>query len=104
MNTYLHDSIGLLVDVSLRALLLAAAAWLVLAALLIRDSNWQHRTWTAVLTVMLLLPLLVRLTPAIPLPSWIYPELPRLAQATPEGTEIPRETQPAAPVPQAPVA
>ena len=60
-----------MVDVSLKALLLFAATGLCLLALRLRDTNLRHRVWTAVLVGMLAMPLLVGVTPAIPLPSWM---------------------------------
>ncbi len=75
MATILHDSIGLLIDVSLKAALLAAAAGAGLLIFRVRNSNVRHRVWTAVLLGMLLMPLLTQITPGVPLPTWLYPRL-----------------------------
>ncbi len=59
--------------VSLKAIVLALLAGICLAALRVRDSNVQHRVWTAVLLAMLFLPVLGGLTPSLPLPAVIAP-------------------------------
>jgi hypothetical protein len=61
----------LIIDVSSKSLLLAAVAGLALVALRLRDTNLQHRVWTAVLLGMLAMPTLVYVTPAVPLPAWL---------------------------------
>jgi hypothetical protein len=71
MTTILEPLAGVLVDVSIKALILAAVAWAGLTLLRVRSSNVRHRTWTAVLMGMLLLPLLVKVTPGVPV--WMYP-------------------------------
>ncbi|HET9358984.1 MAG TPA: M56 family metallopeptidase [Vicinamibacterales bacterium] len=55
-------------DVAVRITLLAAAIALVLALFRIRSSTARHAAWTAVLTVMLLLPALSRAVPSVPVP------------------------------------
>ena len=50
--------IGLLADVSLKSILLAAVAGAGMAVLRVRNSSIRHRVWTAVLTGMLVMPLL----------------------------------------------
>ncbi len=67
MADYFAATTGLLVDVSVRALLLVALAAIVLRFWRPRDANFQHRAWTAVLWSMLLLPLLVQSTLALSL-------------------------------------
>ena len=62
-------------DVSLKAILLATAAAIALWLLRVRSTSVRHCVWTAVLTAMLTLPLLVAATPAVPLPNWAYPDL-----------------------------
>ena len=66
----------LLIDVSVKSLFLAAVAWVMLAMLRVKNSNVRHRVWSAVLCAMLLLPLLVPVTPTIPLPGWLIPDFP----------------------------
>ena len=57
----------LLLDTSLRAIVLAGLAAIVLATVRVRNANFQHRVWAAVLWAMLLLPVLAQLTPALSL-------------------------------------
>jgi beta-lactamase regulating signal transducer with metallopeptidase domain/protocatechuate 3,4-dioxygenase beta subunit len=84
--------VGQLVDVSLKSLLLAVVAG---AAMWVLGSWWdsarsasvRHRVWTAVLVGMLVMPLLVPWTIAVPLPGWAYPEL--QAEATVEVPSAP---------------
>ena len=59
------------IDVSIKSLLLAVIAGLALVVLRVRDSNVRHRVWTAVLAGMLAMPLLIFLTPSVPLPGWM---------------------------------
>lgn len=67
-------------DASLKALLLAATAALVLRVLRVRDSNVRHRVWTGVLAGMLMLPALSQIVPALQLPigidaAWLLEQL-----------------------------
>ncbi len=73
MTTLVEQCAGLPFDVSIKAVLLAALAGGGLAVFRIRSSNVRHRVWTAVLVAMVLLPLLVQVTPAVPLPAWMVP-------------------------------
>ena len=75
MHGFVQSGFELLLDVSIKSVLLAAIASLALWALRVRNPNIRHRVWTAVLMGMLVLPLLVPLTPTVPLPSWMLPEL-----------------------------
>ena len=59
------------IDVSTKSLLVAFVAGLTLAVLRVRDTNVRHRVWTAVLAGMLAMPLLVLVTPSVPLPGWM---------------------------------
>ena len=81
MQTFIHAWLGLVIDVSLKSLALAAVAGVALLALRARDTNLRHRVWTAVLLGMLAMPALVRLTPAIPLPGWITVAIPADSKA-----------------------
>ncbi|MHC4405315.1 MAG: M56 family metallopeptidase, partial [Planctomycetota bacterium] len=63
----------LLIDVSVKALLLAALAGAVLLVLRVRNTNVQHRVWAAVLVGMLVLPLLVPVTPSVRVPARLLP-------------------------------
>ncbi len=73
MMTLVEQSAGLLLDVSVKALLLAVLAGAALAVCRVRSSNVRHRVWTVVLAAMVVLPLLVWVTPAVPLPAGITP-------------------------------
>ncbi len=53
-----------LLDVSIKAALLALAAWVGMAACRVGSSSVRHRVWFLVLVGMLLLPALVNLAPA----------------------------------------
>jgi hypothetical protein len=71
MQTLTHAWLALMIDVSIKSLALAMLAGVGLAALRVRDTNLRHRVWMAVLLGMLLLPALVHVTPAVPLPRWM---------------------------------
>ena len=60
------QSMLLLLDVSIKAILLAGIAVLVLKLFRLRDPNVRHRVWSVVLAGMLLLPLLALALPTIP--------------------------------------
>ena len=64
----------LLVDVSVKSLALALMAWFALAALRVKNANVRHRVWSAVLLAMVALPLLVPVTPSVPIPTWMMPQ------------------------------
>ena len=64
-----------LLDVSIKAALLALAAWLAVTACRVRSSTVRHRVWLLVAAGMLLLPALVHVAPGVSLPSWLYPTL-----------------------------
>ena len=55
-------------DVSVKAVLLAAAAALLLRITRLHDSNFRHRIWTGVLLGMLTLPALAQIVPVLRLP------------------------------------
>ena len=65
---------GLLIESSLRALLLAAVVGACLAVLRVRASHLRHAAWTAVLAGMVLMPLLPRIVPTF---AVAIPDLPR---------------------------
>ncbi|HEY4234858.1 MAG TPA: carboxypeptidase regulatory-like domain-containing protein, partial [Lacipirellulaceae bacterium] len=73
MNGAASEFVYLALDVSFKVVLLAAVAGAGLAMLAVRNSNVLHRAWTLVLAGMLLMPLLVAVTPGVPVPSWLYP-------------------------------
>ena len=58
----------LIIDVSLKAVLLAVVTGLLLAVTRIRNSTWKHAAWLGVLVALLGLPLLSPVIPAIPIP------------------------------------
>src|SRR5688572_9308521 len=62
MSDLLLDSA---IDSSIRVTVLAAAVALVLALFRIRSSSTRHAVWTAVVTAMLLMPVLVRIMPGV---------------------------------------
>ena len=71
-----HESvIGLVVEVSLKAMLLAIAVGAGLWIFRVRNCNLRHRAWTAVLAAMLLLPALVHVAPHVALPDAMVPVL-----------------------------
>jgi hypothetical protein len=72
-----------LLDVSIKAALLAAAVWLAVAVCRVQSSTVRHRVWLLVAGGMLLLPGLVNVVPGVPLPDWLYPTL-QLAAVTGE--------------------
>lgn len=87
-----------LLDVSIKAALLALAAWAGMAVCRVRSANVKHRVWLLVLVGMLLLPALVNLAPGVSLPGWLYPAR-QLAAATGEaegGTPSTTAQRPAA--------
>ena len=59
--------IAILVEASIRAVLVAGVIGLVLAVLRVRAGGVRHRAWTAVLGAMLLMPVLPSWLPAIPI-------------------------------------
>lgn len=65
--------VELLLGVSLKAILLALLAAAGMWLFQVRTASVRHRVWTAVLGGMLLMPVLVAWTPAVPLPTWAYP-------------------------------
>ena len=58
----------IVIDVSVKSLLLAVVAFALLRLLKIRSSSVRHRVWAGVLCGMLALPVLSRVLPALPLP------------------------------------
>lgn len=68
MDAIRETGLWLLFDVSVKSLLLAGLAAIVLRCLPKVDVNLRHRVWTAVLAAMLLLPLLMAITPSVSLP------------------------------------
>ena len=78
--------VGLLCDVSLKAIVLAAIAAVGLWLFRVRSTSVQHRVWLAVMVAMLMLPLLVAATPAVPLPGWAYPNFRTADASLPEQT------------------
>jgi hypothetical protein len=57
-----------LVDASVRGLVIAVAVGLTLAALRIKQGSVRHAAWTAVVLAMLVLPIVPRWLPAMPVP------------------------------------
>ena len=76
-------------DASIRSVLFAAVVAILLAALHVRSSSMRHSAWTAVLLVMLLMPLLGYLVPSIeiplPVPATSSPAMKTTEAAAPSG-------------------
>lgn len=73
MNAFVDGAWRLLADATLRAALVAAAAWVVLAVWRPRNASVRHGVWTAALVAMLLLPGLTLVAPRVPAPmSWSH--------------------------------
>ena len=77
--------LALAIDVSLRALTAAVAIALVLRLLRVRSASVRHAAWSAVLIVMLAMPLLTAIVPrvAVPLPSTVGLDFGRVARFEP---------------------
>lgn len=103
---------ALLLDISIKAALLAIAAGLAMACFRVRGSHLRHRVWLLVLGGMLLLPGLVHLVPGISLPHWLYPNLqvaaveavPDEVVAEPTAEQLPIEMETADVMPFEPMA
>ncbi|MEO2014961.1 MAG: M56 family metallopeptidase [Fuerstiella sp.] len=67
LNTSVHWLL-VAIDVSVKSLLMAVVAILLLRLLRIRNSGVRHRVWAGVLCGMLTLPILSRIVPTVPLP------------------------------------
>lgn len=68
MSAFVHDSLRLLFDVSLRSIILALLAAGLLWLFRVTDHNVRHRVWCMVLAAMFFLPLAQLVSPAIRLP------------------------------------
>jgi len=68
-----------LVDISVRAAVIAAAVGVALVLLRVRSASVRHATWSAVVIAMLILPIVPRWLPAMPLP---VPAVPQAVEAT----------------------
>lgn len=64
MSDHFTTACLLLIDASLRSLLVAVVVGTGLRLWPARDANVQHRAWTVVLVAMLLMPLLAQISPA----------------------------------------
>ena len=76
MFNFSHTWLLVALDVSMKSLFLAGVAAVLLRLFRIRSSSVRHRVWSGVLLGMLLLPILSRVVPAVPLPfaidaSWL---------------------------------
>ena len=79
MQQFTQAWLTLVIDISIKSILLAGVAGLALCLLRMRDTNLRHRVWTAVLLGMLAMPALVYVTPAVPLPGWLTRMIPSSA-------------------------
>ncbi len=68
MPIHIDNMLALLLDVSIKAALLALIASGLLFVLRVRNANLQHRVWSAALVAMLALPLLIGVVPQVPVP------------------------------------
>lgn len=59
------------IDITCKSVLLGVIASLVIFVFRLRDANVRHRVWTGVLCGMIGLPMLVLVTPRVPLPGWL---------------------------------
>ncbi len=83
MPTNIDSLLALLLDVSIKAALLAGIAGGLLFVLRVQNANLQHRVWSAVLVAMLALPLLICVVPRVSVPivkyanvaAWQRPEV-----------------------------
>ena len=60
--------VGIVLDISLRSLAVAAVVWLVLGALRVRTAAVRHAAWTAATLAMLFMPALTAVVPALAVP------------------------------------
>lgn len=60
----------MLLDVSMKATLLAVAVWAMLALFHVRSVTIRHRVWSLVLFSMVLLPAMIRMAPVVVVPAW----------------------------------
>ena len=88
MQQFAHAWLVLIVDISIKSLLLAGVAGMAVVVLRLRDTNLRHRAWTAVLLGMLAMPALVCVTPAVPLPGWLLPAIPAGATVRQAGDDL----------------
>src|SRR5262245_25514037 len=79
-----HDSIFLLINLSIKALVLTALAAAGLAMFRVRDANVRHRVWTAVAIGMLAMPIVQLAMPSFRLPAWLSPQFGALADDPPQ--------------------
>lgn len=74
---------ALLLNVSLKATLLAVTVWLILKLFRVRSVTVRHRVWTLVLGCMLLLPGIVSIAPEVGVPiTWLSAPSPIDAEAS----------------------
>lgn len=90
-----------LLESSIRVLLVAAAVALILWAARVRSSSLQHAAWTAVLCAMLLMPVLPHLVPGVALP--LSPKIEMVPAPPSEAAPLPAEER-TAPIPATPSA
>ncbi len=75
MLSHSNTWLALLIDVSVKSLLLALVAGAVLVVLRVRNTDVRHRVWTGVLLGMIVLPVLTMIVPRLPVPasvSWTF--------------------------------
>jgi beta-lactamase regulating signal transducer with metallopeptidase domain len=104
MLAWMQDLLLVLLDASLRTVVLVAGAGAVLALARARASGVRHATWTAVLCTMLLMPVLPYWIPSISIPVPVpaaVPTVQNLVQRLPLLTVSTHDSQPILPAPVA---
>ena len=99
MNEIIRDSLGMLLDVSLKSLLLAILAGAGLLVFRVRSSTVRHRVWMIVLLGMIAMPLLVPIVPGLRLPIWLRLRSPAPVAAPPQANDTPPISAPLPPSP-----
>ncbi len=95
-------AVAFLVDISLKAALLAVLAWAAMAVFRLRAAPVKHRVWVLVLAGMMLMPALVQVVPAVSLPYWLSLSLPIVDEEA--DTTVALQTVPSAQTPAEPIA
>ena len=79
-------AVAFLVDISLKAALLAVLVWAAMAVFRLRVAPVKHRVWVLVLAGMMLMPVLVHVVPAVSLPQGFEVEEYRVSRTRQEAS------------------
>jgi len=94
-TTDVEAALALLLNVSLKATLLATVVWLTLTLFRVRSVTIRHRVWSLMLCSMILLPLVIHMAPEVAIPiAWMVNSVSdeiSVTESTPV-TEAPAET------------